>query len=126
MCNRVVVPVDFTVTDDTDPNVWHKKLIAAGFDPKSPSIITAEGLLLYLHQEEINALTQNLSNLTCPGSIVVGDVMNHAYYQWELAQPILKFMEENDAPWVFGYRTHGEWKSQWEELDFELEDKSLR
>jgi methyltransferase (TIGR00027 family) len=47
---------------------WATALQAAGFDPKAPSAWSAEGLLVYLPDEAQDALFDNITELSAPGS----------------------------------------------------------
>jgi methyltransferase (TIGR00027 family) len=47
---------------------WATALQAAGFDPKVPSVWSAEGLLLYLPDDAQDALFDNVTALSAPGS----------------------------------------------------------
>jgi methyltransferase (TIGR00027 family) len=47
---------------------WAAALQAAGFDPQAPSAWSAEGLLVYLPDEAQDALFDNISALSAPGS----------------------------------------------------------
>lgn len=47
---------------------WASALRAAGFDPKAPSAWSAEGLLVYLPDEAQDALFDNVTELSAPGS----------------------------------------------------------
>ena len=47
---------------------WAAALQAAGFDPKRPSAWSAEGLLVYLPDEAQDALFDNITALSAPGS----------------------------------------------------------
>ncbi len=47
---------------------WASALKAAGFDPQAPSARSAEGLLVYLPDEAQDALFDNISALSTPGS----------------------------------------------------------
>jgi methyltransferase (TIGR00027 family) len=47
---------------------WATALQAAGFDPQAPSAWSAEGLLLYLPDEAQDALFDNITALSAPGS----------------------------------------------------------
>ena len=47
---------------------WASALQAAGFDPQAPSAWSAEGLLVYLPDEAQDALFDNISALSAPGS----------------------------------------------------------
>ncbi|OBF69608.1 SAM-dependent methyltransferase [Mycobacterium sp. 852002-51971_SCH5477799-a] len=47
---------------------WASALQAAGFDPQAPSAWSAEGLLVYLPDEAQDALFDNITTLSVPGS----------------------------------------------------------
>lgn len=47
---------------------WASALQAAGFDPQTPSAWSAEGLLVYLPDEAQDALFDNITDLSAPGS----------------------------------------------------------
>jgi len=47
---------------------WAAALRAAGFDPKAPAAWSAEGLLVYLPDEAQDALFDNITALSAPGS----------------------------------------------------------
>jgi methyltransferase (TIGR00027 family) len=47
---------------------WATALQAAGFDPKAPSVWSAEGLLVYLPDDAQDALFDNITALSAPGS----------------------------------------------------------
>jgi methyltransferase (TIGR00027 family) len=47
---------------------WATALQAAGFDPKAPAAWSAEGLLVYLPDEAQDALFDNITALSAPGS----------------------------------------------------------
>jgi methyltransferase (TIGR00027 family) len=47
---------------------WAAALQAAGFDPKAPSAWSAEGLVVYLPEDAQDALFDNITELSAPGS----------------------------------------------------------
>jgi methyltransferase (TIGR00027 family) len=47
---------------------WASALQAAGFDPQTPSVWSAEGLLVYLPDEAQDALFDSITALSAPGS----------------------------------------------------------
>lgn len=47
---------------------WASALQAAGFDPQAPSAWSAEGLVVYLPDEAQDALFDNVTSLSAPGS----------------------------------------------------------
>ncbi|MFI6442216.1 SAM-dependent methyltransferase [Streptomyces sp. NPDC050759] len=62
-CSRTTVPVD--LRDD-----WPPALIEAGFRTDQPTAWTAEGLLVYLSEDETTKLIKGVSTLSAPGSRV--------------------------------------------------------
>ena len=58
---RLPVPVD--LTED-----WVTPLVAAGFDPSVPTAWVAEGLVMYLTEEQNDVLLTTVRGLSAPGS----------------------------------------------------------
>lgn len=54
---------------------WATALQAAGFDPQAPSAWSAEGLLLYLPDDAQDALFDNITALSAPGSRLAFEFM---------------------------------------------------
>ncbi|GAB4822266.1 hypothetical protein N2152v2_009312 [Parachlorella kessleri] len=50
---------------------WTQSLQAAGFDPSLPTVWVAEGLLMYLTQQEVEALLDEVAGASAPGSLLV-------------------------------------------------------
>ena len=58
---------------------WPAALLAAGFDPKTPTAWLAEGLLMYLPADAQDRLFTQITELSAPGSrIAVETAANHA------------------------------------------------
>lgn len=62
-CRRTVVPVDLR-------EQWATGLVAAGFDPTTPTAWLAEGLLLYLTADEVAHLLTQVAELSAPDSLL--------------------------------------------------------
>jgi methyltransferase (TIGR00027 family) len=60
-CERIVVPTDLTAD-------WTRDLTEAGFDAARPTAWLAEGLLVYLPEERREAVIDDVSALSVPGS----------------------------------------------------------
>ncbi len=60
-CERVTVACDLRAD-------WPGALLAAGFDPGQPTVWVAEGVLVYLTQEEVDRVLADLTTLSAPGS----------------------------------------------------------
>ena len=56
---------------------WPAALMAAGFDPTSPTAWLAEGLLMYLPAEAQDRLFTQITELSAPGSRVSAEAMGH-------------------------------------------------
>jgi methyltransferase (TIGR00027 family) len=54
---------------------WVAALRASGFDPQAPSAWSAEGLLIYLPDEAQDALFDNITALSAPGSRLAFDIV---------------------------------------------------
>src|ERR1700684_1552612 len=54
---------------------WGAALQASGFDPRAPAAWSAEGLLIYLPDEAQDALFDNLTALSAPGSRLAFDIV---------------------------------------------------
>ena len=56
---------------------WPAALVAAGFDPASPTAWLAEGLLMYLPAEAQDRLFVQITELSAPGSRVSAEAIGH-------------------------------------------------
>jgi methyltransferase (TIGR00027 family) len=63
----VAVPVDLA-------DAWGEPLLAAGFDPLSPVLWVAEGLLFYLTHDHVRTVLSAAARLSSSGSALVADV----------------------------------------------------
>ncbi|EFV11974.1 SAM-dependent methyltransferase [Segniliparus rugosus] len=69
---RVAIPVDLR-------HDWPKALVEAGFDPKSPSSWSVEGLTPYLPAEAELLLYERIDELSAPGSWVAVEYIEHLH-----------------------------------------------
>jgi methyltransferase (TIGR00027 family) len=60
-CERITVACDLQAD-------WPGALLAAGFTPGDPTAWVAEGLLIYLEPDDVEALVADLSAMSAPGS----------------------------------------------------------
>ncbi len=51
---------------------WERRLEEAGYDATAPSVWLLEGVLPYLHENEVHRLLQRLRTVTATGSLVAG------------------------------------------------------
>jgi methyltransferase (TIGR00027 family) len=70
-CTRATVPADLR-------GDWPAPLLAAGFDPATPTAWLVEGLLLYLTLADNDRLVDTLTTLSAPGSRLAFDHMRSA------------------------------------------------
>ena len=59
-----LVPVDFEADDD-----WWSSLLAAGFDPTAPAVVSSSGVSMYITKEATAATLRQLASMA-PGSIL--------------------------------------------------------
>jgi methyltransferase (TIGR00027 family) len=71
-CERISVGVDLRVPS------WPDHLRAAGFVPQERSVWLLEGFLVYLEEDEVLHLLDEVSALAAAGSQLGFDVLNHA------------------------------------------------
>ena len=73
-------------SDITNGDIWMKQLKERGFNDEKKSLFLLEGLLMYLKNEEIEALLKNISLLCASGSILAGDVLSDESLKSEKAK----------------------------------------
>jgi methyltransferase (TIGR00027 family) len=93
-CRRIAVGVDLA-------GDWPKALAAQGFDASAPTVWTIEGLLQYLQAPDVGRLFARVDALSAPGSTLLYDVVGTALLQDPFSAPMLQYMENLNAPWVF-------------------------
>lgn len=74
VAKRAVVGTEFT-----DQGRWSRDLIAAGFDPKVPTVWLLEGLLMYLTMRDTEDLMREMGRLSAAGSAVFHDACSKQY-----------------------------------------------
>jgi len=94
-CDRTAVPSD--LADD-----WPSALIAAGFDPTTPTCWLVEGLLQYLDEPLVARLFARLDEHSAPGSRVIYDVIGRVLLNAPFMAGATRMMQELGAPWTFG------------------------
>ncbi|MET7991764.1 SAM-dependent methyltransferase [Amycolatopsis sp. NPDC005232] len=55
---------------------WGSALLAAGFDPRTPTAWLAEGLLMYLQPGEADVFVDRIRELSAPTSTLAGEYLN--------------------------------------------------
>lgn len=94
-CHRRVVRADLA-------HDWEAALLAAGFDRHRPSAILAEGLVMYLSEDEVRALFTTLHGLAADGSWLGLDINNAEMMTSPYTAGLIKRLDEIGCPWKFG------------------------
>jgi methyltransferase (TIGR00027 family) len=97
-----------------------RSLLPAGFDPRVATVWVAEGLLMYFSREEADALLDEVTVLSAPGSRIVGEYFSRYWansdvdYEtldaqdraaWDLLMGAFRYGPVDDRPdkWLAGY-----------------------
>jgi len=91
-----------TIRIDLRQDTWPEALLAAGYQPLSPSVWLIEGLLFYLPRAAVHALLEKVSAQTVTGSLLGLDVMNMGLFLSPLAWPQQLALAWRGAPGRFG------------------------
>jgi O-methyltransferase involved in polyketide biosynthesis len=67
-----------SVATDVGESSWMRALIEAGFDRNKPTVWIAEGLLMYLDTERVDALLKEVASLSAPGSCLLTAVVTES------------------------------------------------
>lgn len=82
-CRRHVVDVD--LRDD-----WPDALLAAGFDPRLPTVWLAEGLVFYLDPESVDRLVAHAASLSTTRAQLALDVFGTGLLRLPAMQPVIQ------------------------------------
>lgn len=94
-CTRHQLDVDLT-----DP--WARALQDAGFDPSTPSVWLAEGLLQYLNDTAVRHVLRQAAQLAVPGSVLGANLVSAAFLTHPATQSFREMLAKLDAPWQWG------------------------
>ncbi|HEU5475255.1 MAG TPA: SAM-dependent methyltransferase [Actinophytocola sp.] len=94
--DRTVVAVDLRIDD------WAGDLIAAGYDPGTPSTWLLEGLLYYIPEPDVHRILAGVRAITAPGSTIAADVVNAAALSLPNMRGLLDVFAGWGCPWLFG------------------------
>lgn len=89
---RRAVPLDLR----EPPPALYEALIAAGFDPSSPSCWLLEGIVMYLKPAHVEALFSQIARLAAPGSAVVHDAVSATSQQGGITCCGARFLSGSD------------------------------
>lgn len=95
-CRRIAVPVDLTAES------WPEVLISDGFDRESPAAFVAEGLSMYLDDDENARLLDQLGALAAPVSRLGIDMVSHDYLENPVVAPYFELARSRGVDWRFG------------------------
>jgi len=95
-CRRIAVPVDLA-TDS-----WPEVLISQGFDRASRAVFVAEGLSMYLDEDENARLLDHLGALAAPASCLGIDMVSHDYLESPAVAPFFELARSRGVYWRFG------------------------
>jgi methyltransferase (TIGR00027 family) len=91
-----------TVRVDLKQKTWPEALLAAGYQPESPSVWLIEGLLFYLTRGDVHGLLEKVGALAVNGSLLGLDVMNRGLFFSPIAWPMQAALARRGAPGRFG------------------------
>jgi methyltransferase (TIGR00027 family) len=107
LCSRIVIPVDFENPPEKyrgKPEAyWGDLLIAEGFDSSAPSCWVLEGLTYYLPATANQAIFQQISKMSAPGSTVVFDMVNGNFMKQGVGGWHLNDLAARGCPWKWGH-----------------------
>jgi methyltransferase (TIGR00027 family) len=81
---------------------WAQALQDAGFDPRTPSIWLAEGLLQYLNDTAVRHVLSQTAQLAAPGSVLGANLINAVFLTHPATQSFREMFAALDAPWQWG------------------------
>jgi methyltransferase (TIGR00027 family) len=91
-----------TIAVDLREDSWTDRLIAAGYDPATPSVWLLEGLLYYIPEPAVHQILDRVRAISAPGSIVAADVVNAAALTLPNMRGLLDVFAGWGCPWLFG------------------------
>jgi methyltransferase (TIGR00027 family) len=109
--HRRAVPIDLR-------DAWPEALMGHGFDPARPAVWIAEGLLVYLEADHVDALLARVGALAARGSRLAADVASAAVITWPEIGAWHAALAALGVVWRFGtdepeqlFARHG-WRAQ--------------
>ncbi len=94
-CQRVTVAADLT------GDGWASTLCAWGFSRARPSVWLAEGLLVYLENDQVHRLLARLGDLAAAGSSLLADVIGRSFLDSPWMRQWLAALAASGSPWRF-------------------------
>ena len=81
---------------------WTPALLAAGFDPRAPTLWLVEGLLFFLTDAQARGVLETCRALSAEGSRLVVDMTSAALLRSPFTRGFLGVLEAEGNPWRFG------------------------
>jgi methyltransferase (TIGR00027 family) len=97
-CERRAVPADLATG-------WVDELLGAGYNPATPAVWFAEGLLFYLPEPLARDVLTQAARLSGAGSRLAVDLIGCGVFRMQYMRPFLRKLEAAQTPWVFGIDT---------------------
>jgi methyltransferase (TIGR00027 family) len=91
-CERHSIAVDLTGS-------WTALLKGAGFDPQQPAIWVLEGFLVYLSNENIIRIFDDITALSAPTSCLCFDAINSETLTSQWTRPMIEAVAKAGVPW---------------------------
>jgi methyltransferase (TIGR00027 family) len=94
VCRRRTVPADLR-------GDWAGRLLSAGFNPASPTVWVAEGVLFYLAAREVHALLGAAATLSSAGAVFAADVFGTGLLRLPGMRAVVEHRTSIGAPTPF-------------------------
>jgi methyltransferase (TIGR00027 family) len=92
-CERQTIEVDLT-------GPWQEALVQAGFDAGRPSGWLLEGFLIYLPNESLARILDEVTSLAAPGSWLGFDIINSITLTSPWTRQWVEMQANSGAPWI--------------------------
>ncbi len=92
-CERKTLPINLI-------NSWSESLPQAGFHSSQPSVWLLEGFLVYLREENITRILDEITHLASPGSWIGFDTINHTMLTSPWTRQWIEALTNAGTPWI--------------------------
>lgn len=90
-----------SISTDLNHN-WIDLLISSGFQKNKKTFWLVEGLVMYLEEDQVNKLFDQMNMLSKPNDTLVLDILSQTLLQAPHMKNQLQFLADMGAPWKFG------------------------
>ncbi|GIJ09306.1 SAM-dependent methyltransferase [Micromonospora andamanensis] len=101
-CRRV------SLGEDLRRETWPQRLLAAGYEPDSPTVWIIEGLLPYLQIEDFTRLIGTVRKMSTRGSVLLVDAPHTDFYTDPVNETFLTFMKSRGSAFQLGFDDLGD------------------